>query len=249
MNVKDYLTFFCDITHSSLDLYDIVSSLKLERYLLIKISKLSRSIVKRVLLARALISNTSMIVFEEPLLEIDQESSKIIVSVIEQYLDKGTKILSTSNSFRSVTLLPGNSYLIKDNNLIPIYESLDLSLKENLNITDKNKAIIEIKVEGKMLLVNIEDILFAESIDSVTNIFVKNSYIPTQFTLEELEKKLVDSYFFRCHRSYLVNMARVSEVQQWTRNSYVLILNSPSEMEIPLSKRRYNDFKALLHSA
>ncbi|MDR0435024.1 MAG: LytTR family transcriptional regulator DNA-binding domain-containing protein [Gracilibacteraceae bacterium] len=31
--------------------------------------------------------------------------------------------------------------------------------------------------------------------------------------------------FFRCHRSYIVNLQKVREIITWTRNSYGLILD------------------------
>ena len=38
--------------------------------------------------------------------------------------------------------------------------------------------------------------------------------------------------FFRCHRSYLVNMQKVQEVVRWTRNSYALRLENLSLIHI-----------------
>lgn len=246
MNVKNYLEFFADVSGSQVDLYEVIALFQLERLLLTKIAKLSTSEKRRVLIARGLMVNPELMVIEEPLLEVDRESSKIIVSAIEALSEKGIYILCTSNSFRTVSLLPGNSYHIKEGVLVPIFESLDFVPVGAENLAS---AVIEIKHEGRTLLVPVEDILFAESIDSVCHVYVKNSYVSTQFTLEELELRLKDYNFFRSHRSYLVNVGCVSEIQQWTRNSYVLVLKGLDGLEIPLSKRRYSDFKEQLHSA
>ncbi|QIK57056.1 hypothetical protein G7059_03940 [Erysipelothrix sp. HDW6A] len=251
MSVKEYLEFFSNLKGTNIDLFDVAEVVKIERFLQVKISKLTPSLKKRVLIARALIVKAKLIIIEEPLLNVDRESAKIIVSALEHISVQGTFVLSTSNSFRTVSLLPGNSYHIHDSSLIPIFESIDFKTFSNEYASDELHPIIEIKAEGKMLLVSIEDIVFAESIESVCHVYIKNSYVPTNFTLEELEDKLREYNFFRSHRSYLVNIARVSEIQQWTRNSYVLTLNGVENenIEIPLSKRRYKDFKDQLHSA
>ena len=44
--------------------------------------------------------------------------------------------------------------------------------------------------------------------------------------------------FFRCHRSYIVNLQKVREVITWTRNSYSLILENKEKTSIPLSKAK-----------
>ena len=56
--------------------------------------------------------------------------------------------------------------------------------------------------------------------------------------VEELSARLERYGFFRCHRSYLVNMQKVQEVVRWTRNSYALRLENGPESGVPLSKGR-----------
>jgi ABC-2 type transport system ATP-binding protein len=70
--------------------------------------------------------------------------------------------------------------------------------------------------------------------------------LPTQFTLTELEDRLVPSGFFRAHRAYLVNLQHVKEVIPYTRNSFTLVLDDPAESEIPLSKASARALRELL---
>ncbi len=68
-----------------------------------------------------------------------------------------------------------------------------------------------------------------------------------QLTMDELEKTLKKSGFFRCHRSYIVNIQRVERFEKWTKNSYVLLLNTPEHTQIPLAKGRIDEMKDTFH--
>ncbi len=63
---------------------------------------------------------------------------------------------------------------------------------------------------------------------------------------ESLEARLTGFRFFRCHRSYLVNLQRVREVITWTRNSFSLILDDERKSSIPLSKGRMDELKGVI---
>ena len=85
-----------------------------------------------------------------------------------------------------------------------------------------------------------------EAQDNRTFLRTPEDYLPTQFTLTELEKRLARSGFFRAHRSYLVNLQHVKEVIPFTRDSYILKLKDPKGTEIPLSKSAARELRELL---
>lgn len=242
MKVSKLLNFYKDINHSHVDIYDVMTCLDLHRYAQHKVSQLDTGVKRRLMIAQALLMNPQLILIEDPLANLDNTSAKIIVGAIES-MSETTRIITTSPSFRNVCLMPGNLYYSRNETIIPIYESV-----QNIMPSIQTTNTLVVKSKGNEYVIDIQDIYYAESIDSVTHIYVKNSLIPTQFTLEELETQLQAYQFFRCHRSYLVNIPKVAEIQQWTRNSYVLVLTGQSDVEIPLSKRRYSEFKAVLHS-
>ena len=246
--VKEYLLFYSDITDSDCDLFGVAELLHLHPYLHQKIKKLTSSVKKLVQIAGAFMTKPDLLVLEDPLKDLEQEDAKLLVGVIDQLPEQGMTVITTSPSFRNVVLMPGNTYHIKDGTYIPIYESLDAAFMSHSISQQSDLETLEIKTKGRELFITVADIYYAESIDSVCHVYVKNSLVPTTYTLEELEQKLQRFHFFRSHRSYLVNVSHVSEIQQWTRNSYALILDSEKNIEIPLSKRRYQEFKALLHS-
>ena len=246
LTVKHHLELFRDLSESDDDLDGIMDTLDLHRYAQMRLENVSDSIKRRVLLGCALVSRAQCLIFEEPLMNVDQKSAHLIVQALELLSDR-MKVITTSFSFRNVCLMSGNLYHYKNDHLTPIYESFEFGHDEGLNHDGITNTLV-VKNKGVEYIIDTQDIFYAESIDSVCHLYVKNSLIPIQYTLEELEEQLKHLKFFRCHRSYIVNVQKVAEIQQWTRNSYVLVLNSEQELEIPLSKRRYPEFKAMLHS-
>ena len=245
LKVKEYIQYLIDILESSMKCESVLNILEMEAIKNKKIKSITYLEKAKLHLAYAIIKKPKYLFYEEPLDGLDNKTARWIINNLESLADEGTQIITTSPSFRNVVLLPGNSYHLRNESVIPIYESIEDIVRETVPTSFK----LEVKVNGRSLYIDPQDILYAESIESVCNLFIKNSYIPTQFTLEELESKLKDHRFYRSHRSYLVNTLKVKEIQQWTRNSYAIVLEGEEEIEIPLSKRRLQDFKDYLHSA
>lgn len=55
-------------------------------------------------------------------------------------------------------------------------------------------------------------------------------------TLQEVEEKLDDSRFFRCHRNYIVNIDFVKQISPWFNRGYLLSLKGGSPIEVPVSR-------------
>ena len=97
-----------------------------------------------------------------------------------------------------------------------------------------------------MILFDPPEIDYIESSEGQSHIFIRGESFPTMFTLHELEDRLHYFGFFRCHRSYIVNLQKVREVITWTRNSYSLILDDKNTTSIPLSKTKMTQLKDML---
>ena len=74
-------------------------------------------------------------------------------------------------------------------------------------------------------------------------VYVKNEQYQGDFKISELEEKLAKFGFFRCHRSYIVNMQKVTELVKWTRNSYSLRLVGYNKTDVPLSKAKIQELR------
>lgn len=78
------------------------------------------------------------------------------------------------------------------------------------------------------------DILYGEVMDRKIFIHTTNEVVEFYGKIQELEEKM-QSDFFRCHRSYLVNLSKVKRFEK----TDILLTNGET---IPLSKRKYAGF-------
>ena len=105
---------------------------------------------------------------------------------------------------------------------------------------------IPAKVNEKIILFDPTEIVFVESNEGVSNLHVNGEVFPCSITLNDLSERLQPFGFFRCHRSYIVNLQKVREVITWTRNSYSLILEDSKKSSVPLSKGKLNELKYII---
>ena len=85
-------------------------------------------------------------------------------------------------------------------------------LQEDSNATDH----IFIKVNGKLIRLKNEDILYIESMgDYVKFVTAEKKYI-THNTIKNLETKVDGQKFLKVHRSYIVNLMSIDDIQENT---------------------------------
>ncbi len=73
-----------------------------------------------------------------------------------------------------------------------------------------------VKTDYKVVRVNIDDIRYVESMSEYVRIFVEGEEKPilTLMSLSKMEERLPAPYFMRVHRSYIVNLRKVTEVSR-----------------------------------
>ena len=71
---------------------------------------------------------------------------------------------------------------------------------------------VKSSIKGKLIKINITDIMYAESIKNYLVIYTGNEKLITYLTLGELEKVLPENQFFRVHRSFLVNANMIKSI-------------------------------------
>ncbi len=98
----------------------------------------------------------------------------------------------------------------------------------------KKEETIVVKSSDKTYRLNCEEIDYIEVYGHDVKIVMKNKTVNCSTPLAELESKLGKAGFFRCHKSYLVNMNRISYIGQ---KDVVLVGGE----NIPVSKYKKKD--------
>jgi two-component system, LytTR family, response regulator len=97
-------------------------------------------------------------------------------------------------------------------------------------------AIRTVRGNGRVLFIRTGDIDWCEAMDNHLRLHVgKETYVIRE-TLTNLEQRLPAGAFLRVHRSSLVNVDRIREIQPWFGGDYVLILTDGTKVT---TGRRY----------
>jgi two-component system, LytTR family, response regulator LytT len=105
---------------------------------------------------------------------------------------------------------------------------------------------IPVEKSGKKLLINVSDILYVMAKDDYSYLYTPADRYLSTISLAQLEQKLEPVGFFRIHRRYLVNLARVKEVVPMYGGTLLLTLADDAATQIPVSRRRVPALKKAL---
>lgn len=125
-----------------------------------------------------------------------------------------------------------DSFKRKNSDIYFINEKIEEVMKKVLK--EREKAI-PCEVNGKIILINIDDIIYFSIEKENTIIKTFNSTYETKFTLNELEDM---TGFLRTHRSFLVNPNKVKEIHPWFNGTYKMIMKDNNNSEIPVSRSK-----------
>lgn len=100
--------------------------------------------------------------------------------------------------------------------------------------------------QGKTILVNESDIIFAYTEQDYVYIKTHSDKLFTRYTLKELEKRLSSTMFFRTHRCYIVNLHKVREIVPFFNGTYTLIVEDGERSEVPVSRAQAKKLKKIL---
>lgn len=78
------------------------------------------------------------------------------------------------------------------------------------------KDYMFINVSNVLKKVVFKDILYIQALGDYCNIFTSTNRYTTHSTLKKIEEFLSSTSFYRCHRSYLVNIDRINSIEQGT---------------------------------
>ncbi|SFI32880.1 two component transcriptional regulator, LytTR family [Bacillus sp. 71mf] len=122
----------------------------------------------------------------------------------------------------------------------------EMEEKQEVHASDVSSRMkkLALLIDESIVLVNIEDIVYAGLLDG--KVIVKticDTYV-TNDTLAILEKKLPQMNFLRVHRSFIVNVNHISEIQPWFNSTYNLIMKEDSK--VPVSRTYAKELKKLL---
>ena len=76
-------------------------------------------------------------------------------------------------------------------------------------ITDVKEKSIVIKSSHQLIKIDIDDILYIEALHKYIKIVTAEKKYTTLFSMNAIENELSKTLFYRCHRSFIINIDKV----------------------------------------
>ena len=252
LTVREYLTYFqrlYGVKKSRVD--EVISQAGLIDRRGQKLANFSESLFARLRMARVMLHSPQLLLLDEPTSNLEIETTEILRKMILKAADEGTAVI-LATSFQEEAYTMANRIVRLQRGRIEGFENTEnikqITEEPNSRYIQKTYKIEKIpaKINDKIILFNPTELTYIESQEGNSVLHSGNEAFQCPMTLAELEGKLTLFGFFRCHRSYIVNLQRVREVIPWTRNSYSLILDDASKTSIPLSKNSLKELEERL---
>ena len=119
-------------------------------------------------------------------------------------------------------------------------------LVENLTRPRRMPDRIAVKNNGRVVFVRLDEIDWFEASDNYVCLHCGRETHVVRETMNELEARLDSGQFLRVHRSAIVNLDRIRELQPWFRGDYRVILRDGTELTLTKNHREKLESRLLL---
>jgi two-component system LytT family response regulator len=107
-----------------------------------------------------------------------------------------------------------------------------LALVKDLRPTAPKADRVVVKSGGRLFFLRTDEIDWIEAAGNYARLHVANDSHLLRETMISLESRLDAEKFFRIHRSRIVNMERIQELQPWFNGEYVVILRNGTRLTL-----------------
>jgi two-component system LytT family response regulator len=104
---------------------------------------------------------------------------------------------------------------------------------------------IVVKDRHKIHIIPVDQVRYIESMDDYVMIYTQEGRHMKQKTMKYLEGALNPKDFVRIHRSSIVKVSEINEIQQYEKESYIVILHDKTKLKV--SKTGYKNLKDILN--
>lgn len=251
LSVRDNIAFYHKWFGCDIPLPEIIVMFHLQHCAHMPLTKCTESDIRRIYYAKQYMAAATPVVFQEPIHRVDVETMDVFMKMIRNFQNQKIPVLILTTNLEHALLLSETTYKLKDIGLQKIEtakeaDSLEES-REKQSPSSTKLFKLSAKVDDKVILFDPLEIDYIESHDGKSQLVINDESFTMDSTLADVEKRLTTYGFFRCHRSYIVNLQKVREIITWSKNTYSLKIDNQNESTIPLSRSRIKEIEAIFN--
>lgn len=106
---------------------------------------------------------------------------------------------------------------------------------------EKNVSRLTIETDERIYLVDFEDVYYCEVQGKETTIYTRKGTYTSHTTLAAIERTLSPEQFIKVHRSYIINLEAIKEIQPWFNQTYQITMANGGK--VPVSRSYIKSFK------
>lgn len=145
-------------------------------------------------------------------------------------------------------------YIVKPFNIERIHQTLE-RIKEIENYKSESvsthspkthKGLSKIMIRGKegVCLINTDEIILIQREDRSTVIYTSSDRYVTSEGLADIEERLDKNIFFRCHKSYIINLTAVHKIYPYGRWTYIIKLKG-TDKDALITHDKYEELQKI----
>ena len=167
---------------------------------------------------------------------LDEHTKVVFTTAYEKYAVEGFQLHALDYLLKPVSY---SVFLNSANHAKKHFDLLESATSKNESDEKVEDEYLFLKVNGQLRRVEYDDILYLEGLKDYIKLHIESASKPLVFyaTMKSIEERLPSENFMRIHRSYIVNLEKVTTIER-----YRIIFG---EERIPISnqyKEAFDDF-------
>jgi len=171
----------------------------------------------------------------------------IFTTAYDQYALKAFEVNATDYLLKPFSEERFNEALEKATKLLSNKILSDAKFNDLLKVADSRTESLErivVKNQQKITLIPVEEIKYIEAQDDYTMLYTQKGNFLKQKTMKYFEENLNPKDFIRIHRSYIIKLSLLKQIDLLEKESYQVVLHDGKKL--PVSKNGYAKLKELL---
>ncbi|MCB9247964.1 MAG: response regulator transcription factor [Ignavibacteriales bacterium] len=178
---------------------------------------------------------------------LDHKPEIIFTTAFDQYAIKAFEVNATDYLLKPFSLDRFNEALSKAIEKVNLTEKGNSNYDKILSTINESKEYLDrivVKTNNKIVIIPVGKIIYLEAQDDYVMINSELGKHLKKQTMKYYEEHLDDNEFIRIHRSYIVNINEVKQVELFEKESYKVKLKNGETL--PVSRSGYNKIKEIL---